>query len=346
MAVQNIGLKNFQTENTSIDNLIETITFNTTRPCPLTAVWYKDFGNYARSFPRETRRFFMDSSLLRLLPPYTAERFAQGKISEDDVSRFLRFLKRKQREIDQHAVIVRNPYTKWFKQGRLTTPHVVDLVKQFSVFSNYFRIIQCKRMVLADTDAAEECARSILANEIGVGIDIAKGDTEGKSFHHKNSHLVWLRDIGEMLGISRRDLGRWKLGTPATHAFLTGLEDTYASRDGPTGAGASFAIETWAGFGIGTKENDNNFWQELIAGLATHNKTYRAPANLAPLNLKFFKYHYNLETGHVMNVERELEETFFNPEFDEEKWLAGAHKALDAIYMFWDGLDAARKTLA
>jgi hypothetical protein len=106
-------------------------------------------------------------------------------------------------------------------------------------------------MVNATTEAGERGARSILANEIGVAIDMDEGDTDGKSFRHKNAHLNWLRKIGEMLGFPPRHLGRWDIGTDATHTFLTALEEAYGSRDGNIGSGASFAIETWAGFGIG-----------------------------------------------------------------------------------------------
>jgi hypothetical protein len=70
------------------------------------------------------------------------------------------------------------------------------------------------------------------------------------------------------------------------------------------------------------------------------------PQGLVPLNVGFFQYHFNLEIAHVANVEHELEEVFFDPGFDENKWFEGAQKALDAIHILWLGLEESRKQLA
>ena len=257
------------------------------------------------------------------------------------------FLERKKREIDGHLIITNNGYTKWFKQGYANTNDVIDLVEQFSVFSNHFLIAQCMRMVNASTEEAMEAARDILANEIGVGIDIKSGSTEGKVFSHKKAHIKWLRDIGEMLGIDRCKLGRWDIATPATRQFLEELEEVYGSANGNVGAGASFAIEYWAGFGLGgsEEEKNNNFWMELIHGLESYNKYYRTSLNYPALNLNFFIFHSSLEEAHVANVEHELEEEFSNSDFDEADWFFGARKALDAIEIFWKGLNKTRMTL-
>ena len=61
-----------------------------------------------------------------------------------------------------HEVIQRNPYTKWFKLGEANTEQVVDLVVQFSVFSNHFIPLEAKRMVNAATEEEEKEARAIL----------------------------------------------------------------------------------------------------------------------------------------------------------------------------------------
>ena len=289
----------------------------------------------------------MNSSLydsLATVAPHTAEKFAGGQITGEDALRFLRCHARKQREIDGHEVIVNNRYTKWFKLGLATPAQLIDLIEQFSVFSNWFRVILCLRMVLARTDAEEESCRNILANEFGVGINIATGNAEGKRFAHKNCHLEWLRDLGAMVGLERRALGRDELATQETETFIRLLMGLYSNPD-TEGQGASFGIETWAGFGIGTEEKHNNFWQELITGLEGFNERSRLPQGLMPLPDKFFLHHRNLETAHVVSVERELEKTFFDPSFDEEKWFAGARQALDAIQLFWEGLDKTRKRL-
>src|SRR6185436_1338448 len=254
-------------------------------------------------------------------------------------------LERIESEIYQHEVIQRNPYTKWFKFGRANTPQIADLVTQFSVFSNYFIPLEAKRMVNSATEREEMEARAILASEIGVSIDPKTGDIEGHRFSHNSAHIKWLRDVGEMLGLNRDRLGKWAIGSASTHRFLTNLEKVYGSPDNNIGSGASFAVESWAGYGIGkgAAAEANNFWKELITGLEGYNKRNREPLKLPPLNVGFFRFHFGLESGHVANVEHELKQTFVGPGFDADKWFAGAEHALEAIRIFWNGLDKARR---
>ena len=246
-----------------------------------------------------------------------------------------------------HEVIQQNPYTKWFKQGEANTAQVIDLVEQFSVFSNHFIPLEAKRMVNAATEAEEMEARAILGSEIGVSIDATTGNIEGHRFSHSAAHIKWLRDIGEMLGLDRNQLGKWAMGSEATHEFLKKLEEVYGSPDNNVGSGASFAIESWAGYGIGKGEEleANNFWRELIVGLERYNQKNRRSVGLPALNIGFFRFHFGLESGHVANVENELAEVFGREDFDREKWLHGANEALNAILVFWKGLDRTRRLL-
>ena len=262
-------------------------------------------------------------------------------------SSFQDHLRRIEAEIYQHEIIQQNSYTKWFKRGGATTSQVADLVTQFSVFSNHFIPLEAKRMVNSATEEEEMEARAILASEIGVSIDPKTGNIEGHRFSHNSAHIKWLRDVGEMLGLNRDALGKWALGSPSTHRFLTNLEKVYGSPDNNIGSGASFAVESWAGYGIGKGEEveSNNFWKELITGLEGYNQRNRAPLQLPPLNVGFFRFHFGLESGHVANVEHELQQTFANPGFDSDKWFTGATRALEAIRVFWNGLDRSRRKL-
>jgi hypothetical protein len=275
------------------------------------------------------------------------EKVRRGEISAQAASDFREHVRRIERDVYSHPVIRENAYTKWFKLGEASTAQVIDLVIQFSVFSNHFIPLEAKRMVNAATEEEEQEARAILGNEIGVAIDARTGSIEGRRFSHGSAHIKWLRDIGEMLGLDRNQLGKWALGSPATHQFLRQLEEVYGSPDNNIGAGASFAIESWAGYGIGKGElaESNNFWKELIAGLERYNQNNRMNLGLPPLNVGFFRLHFGLETGHVANVEHELSETFFSPGFDQEKWFHGAARALEAIEVFWKGLDERRRSL-
>jgi hypothetical protein len=100
-------------------------------------------------------------------------------------------------------------------------------------------------MVNSATEEEEREARAILGSEIGVSIDPKTGDIEGHRFSHNGAHITWLRDVGEMLGLKRDELGKWALGSPATHRFLQNLEKVYGSADNNLGSGASFAVESW-----------------------------------------------------------------------------------------------------
>lgn len=251
-----------------------------------------------------------------------------------------------ERELFRHPVITDNAYTRWFSRGEANHLQVKDLLLQFSVFSNHFLVVQAKRMANAANPEAERGARFILMSECGVDLDRSTGQTEGRVFHTANAHINWLREVGSAIGLDARNMGRWSAGTPSTHAFLDGLDRTYGSRDGWIGAGASFAIETWAAFGIGREPEleARNFWKELIVGLKAFNAA-RLGAGQTALPLGFFEYHFELEGAHGANVWHELEETFFDPGFDREKFLAGGMEALDSIHLFWKGLDSARVAL-
>lgn len=252
-----------------------------------------------------------------------------------------------EREFFSHPVIRANPYTAWFSRGEADDAQVEDLVIQFSVFSNHFLVAQVKRMVNAGTLEGEACARAILVNECGVGLDPRSGSAEGRVFASANAHLNWLRELGAELGLAPMALGRWENALPSTKRFLLDLERTYGSRDGQVGSGASFAIETWAahGLGLGTELEAGNFWCQLIRGLEAHNRAWRAPRGLSPLPLGFFKYHRALESGHGAGVWAELEKSFAEPGFDAARFLRGGKRALNAINAFWLGLDESRRRL-
>ncbi len=248
------------------------------------------------------------------------------------------------RELFTHPVITGNPFTAWFSRGEADEEQVADLLVQFSVFSNHFLVLQVKRMVNAGTLEGERCARNILMNECGVGLDPRTGSVEGRTFATGNAHLNWLREAGAALGLEPMQLGRWSSGSGATHRFLNGLDKTYGSRDAMIGAGASFAIECWAasGLGGGPRLEAGNFWRQLICGLERVNGR-RSAEGLDRIPLGFFKFHAEIEAGHGVNVWRELEETLAQPGFDARRFLRGGKKALDAIEVFWLGLDASRR---
>lgn len=248
------------------------------------------------------------------------------------------------RELLRHPVVADNAYTAWFSRGEADDGQVADLLVQFSVFSNHFLVVQAKRMVNAGTLEGERCARDILVNECGVGIDVSTGSAEGRTFSSGNAHLNWLREAGAVLGLEPAELGRWNRGSLATRRFLEGLERSYGSRDPMIGAGASFAIESWAahGLGCGPEAEARNFWRQLIGGLDAVNRR-RQVEGLERVPTGFFRFHAETETGHGAGVWRELEKTFDESGFDGRRFLHGGRRALDALQLFWRGLDESRR---
>ncbi len=250
-----------------------------------------------------------------------------------------------EKEIHKHPVITANPYCKWFKQGAANRKQLIDLFEQFAVFSKWFLLAQLMRILNATDLEAETHARYILANELGVGIQ-KDGSTEDQPFHTRWAHINWLRDTAKPLKLDPQRLGSWETASASTRAFIKGLEDTYGSKEGDIGRGASYAIETWAAWGIGgsEQEEDNNFWKELIVGIDLFNQRHELKEGHAvPLN--FFQFHFESEKGHGDNVLEEVKEAFYRPDFDAKRFLKGGRKALDAIHTFWLGLDKARKKL-
>ena len=156
-------------------------------------------------------------------------------------------------EIHQHPVITNNPYCKWFKKGDANNQQVIDLFEQFAVFSKWFVLAQLMRVLNAPDIESETNARYILVNELGVGIK-TDGSTDEQPFKTKWAHINWLRETAKPLGLGPIKLGSWESASPSTIEFIHGLEETYGSKEGEIGRGASYAIETWAAWGIGKGE--------------------------------------------------------------------------------------------
>ena len=258
---------------------------------------------------------------------------------------FEKFWENLKDEIHSHPVIVNNPYCKWFKKGEATQEQLIDLFEQFAVFSKWFLLAQLMRVLNASDLEAETHARYILANELGVRIN-ADGSTENQPFKTQWAHINWLRDTARPLNLDPANLGSWESSTSSTRAFIRGLEETYGNKDGEVGRGASYAIETWAAWGIGKGEaaESNNFWKELITGIEIYNQKNKLEGTSA-IPLKFFLFHFNSEKGHGDNVLDELHESFSKPGFDGNKFIDAGVKALNSIYTFWSGLDQTRKAI-
>jgi pyrroloquinoline quinone (PQQ) biosynthesis protein C len=275
--------------------------------------------------------------------------------------RFLAFQERINRELLQHAIITDNSYTTWFRQGEQTREQVREFVRQFSVFSNLFLIAQLNKMINADSLDGMRASKEILANEIGVvfntrGARPRNGNTdsegegavavevevdpelvscvgtvEGGVFRFGAGHFEWLLRIAKKLDLEFNDVGKRRHGTESTLFFCDELRRLYGSEDYEVSQASSYAVENWAAAG---------FWDELVEGFQKYNERTGDKLPLA-----FFTWHSRLEAQHAQHTQEELEELYFDREFDEDAFIRFGNEMLDGVAAFWNGLEDQRKAL-
>ena len=291
---------------------------------------------------------------LTALSPRISERLERGDLTPQEVDDFRDFLTQVDRELMHHRIITDNEYTRWFREGRATDQELKHFIRQFSVFSNQFLIAALLRVINAPTIQQARASKEILLNELGViyrkpgqpaagpnsrsddekdregdpELVSTEGTVDGGIFRFRAAHFEWLCGVAEGLGLGFADLGKRRHGRPSTLQFCDELQRLYGSEDWQIAEGASFAVENWAAAG---------FWQELEDGLMEIKRT-RHPH----LRLAFFTWHNRVEAQHAGHTMEELEEVFFSPDFERDKFFQGGREVLEAIALFWDGLNQDR----
>jgi hypothetical protein len=252
------------------------------------------------------------------------------------------FRARLDREVLGHAVIRSNPYTAWFRRGDFSEVQAREFLVQFSVFSNQFLVAQLHKVLNAETVEEMRASKEILANEIGVGFRGGPGDTvlgsvsgsiEGGTFHFRAAHFELLARMARQFGLGFADLGKRRLGTGATLHFCDELVRLYGSEDYQVAAAASWAVENWAAAG---------FWDELVEGW----KRYGDRTHQDPFDVGFFTWHARIEANHAQHTMDELGELFADHFIDQNRFVKNANLMLDAVLVFWRGLDVQRVALA
>lgn len=275
-------------------------------------------------------------------------------VDEEHKQRYQVFLQQVHQAFLEHPIVVNNAYTKWFQHGQADDRELRHFAVQFSVFSNLFLIAQLKKVINSDSLESMHAAKEILANEIGVifhnrtqavrsshtlsedqkdiegdpALVSTTGSVDGGTFRFKAAHFEWLLKFGAEIGLGFNDMGKRRHGTETTLFFCDELSRVYGSEEPNEAAGASYAIENWAAAG---------FWQELEDGLKKIKQS-----RLPKLPIAFFSWHNRVEGQHAEHTQDELELIYFQPGFDEEKFLAGGREILKALAVFWNGLDADR----
>lgn len=282
-------------------------------------------------------------------------RLDQDQLTRAQVREFEDFLHQVDRDLLRHRVITDNAYTRWFQKGEATDWQLRHFIQQFSVFSNQFLIAALQKVINASTLAQSRAGREILLNELGViyrKTGIAEGDrlsitpvdpdregdpalvstegtVDGGICRFRAAHFEWLTGVAADLGLSFNDIGKRRQGRPTTLHFCDELIRLYGSDDPAIAEGASFAVENWAAAG---------FWQELEDGLMQIKQT-RHPH----LHLAFFTWHNRVEAQHAGHTLEELETVYFQPQFDHTKFMQGGQEILEAIAIFWEGLEGDRQ---
>jgi len=252
------------------------------------------------------------------------------------------FKSRLERDVLGHAVIHSNPYTAWFKHGDFTPDQARAFLVQFSVFSNQFLLAQLGKVLNAETLEEMRASKEILANEIGVGFrgpggDAVLGDIEGSIeggvFHFRAAHFELLVRMARHFGLGFADLGKRRLGTEPTLFFCDELLRLYAHEDYQVSAAASWAIENWAAAG---------FWDELVEGW----RRYQRRRTRKALDMGFFTWHARLEANHARHTTDELASVLRAHDIDQDRFVHDCNEMLDAVLVFWRGLDEQRRSLA
>jgi len=279
------------------------------------------------------------------------QKMRDGSLTSKQVDEFRDFLDHVDAELLQHRIIQHNAFSEWFQKGEASHEELRHFVQQFSVFSNQFLVAALLKVINAPSLQAMHQSKEILLNELGViyrkrdnpsgnknGLSEADKDREGDPelvstegtvdgglFRFQAAHFEWLLKMGEQLGFTFNDLGKRRHGRPTTLRFCDALQTTYGSDDPQFAEGASFAVENWAAAG---------FWQQLEDGFMKLKK-----ARYPNLKVAFFTWHNRVEAQHAGHTMEELEEAYFSPDFDRDKFLAGGRAILDPIALFWDGLE-------
>lgn len=289
------------------------------------------------------------------ISPRVEGRLHRGELTTGQVDSFRDFLAEVDRDLLRHRIITDNTYTHWFQRGEASDEELKHFVRQFSVFSNQFLVAALLKVINAPTPGQMRASKEILLNELGViyrrhgqapgareGLSeddkdregdpelvSTEGTVDGGVFRFQAAHFEWLCKMAEGLGLRFEQLGKRRHGTPSTLHFCDELQRLYGSEDPHLAEGASFAVENWAAAG---------FWQELEDGLFRL-KEARHPH----LKLAFFTWHNRVEAQHAGHTMEELEEVYFDPDFQRDRFFQGGREILEAIAVFWDGLEEDRR---
>lgn len=236
-----------------------------------------------------------------------------GELSAEQACEFQQLLVDTAARVLCHPIVASNNYLERFSRG-VTLAQARHELQQFSVFALQFDVAQAKLVANAPTLEAYHERLNVLLNEKGIPYQEGfEGELTGR-WSPDTVHFSWLQRMAEDLNLSFEEIGKSWLANPGTASFVDATFRCYGSRDQNTALGASFGIENWAA---------NFLWKPWIAGMKKLMQTEGKHFHIG-----YLTYHEAEEEHHAQATIDELLETFLEPWFDAEKFLAGAETVL------------------
>lgn len=219
-----------------------------------------------------------------------------------------RFRARLQKEVLHHPIIEANAYTEWFRRGEFSTAQARAFVIQFSVFSNEFLVAQLRKMLNAESMAEMRQSKEILANEIGVCFN-GKGGAEHSELGDTSGSIDG--------GTFRFRAAHFELLVRIAKGLELQFEDLGKRR-------------------FGTAQT-LHFCNELVRLYGHEDFAVAEAASWAV---------ENWAANHAQHTWDELEQWYALRDVDEDAFIKHAREMLDAVTVFWSGLDAQRREIA
>ena len=282
------------------------------------------------------------------------ERQQRGELTSQQVAEFERFLQEVDRDLLHHRIIIDNAYSRWFREGdgdrrraAALCPAVLGLLESVpgrgpapgdqrahapAGAGREGNPHERAGRHLPPRGARRRSPRNLSEEakdrEGDPELVSTEGTVDGGTFRFRAAHFEWLLAVAEGLGLDFNEIGTRRHGSPSTLHFCDELQRLYGNEDAQVAEGASFAVENWAAAG---------FWQDLEDGFLKI-KRDRHP----DLRIAFFTWHNRVEAQHAGHTMEELEDVYFRNDFDADKFFQGGQEVLDAIAVFWDGLNGDR----
>ena len=210
---------------------------------------------------------------------------------------------------------INNSYLTRFRTGDLSDAEFREFAVEFYSFARFFPQILVAQLVNTEDEQVADELTKVLYSELGDG-------------HSRHRHELLYRDFLRSVGVDVHEAMTRPM-LPSTRAYIGGMERLYSDGNHAKALGASFGLENMA----------ITMWDHLIPGL-----TYLKKTRYPQMDLTYFTFHRQLESGHEQAMEHAVEavqgaaQTGMS-ERDKEDFHSGANAVLGYLEGFWMGLE-------